>query len=224
MSFHGETNIATIKTVFTEEILAAHGTVTDIFHDQNRLFARSILPWVADVRPRDKVQGGVALRAVDEDVFIHPYVFRQVCRNGAIMAHAIESRQLVFSFDLDTDEACSPLRDAIRECCCQDAFATATNQMRTASLREADVALNAMAIMSGLPSRLAARLINTVFKRFMEGSDRSGFGLMNAVTSLARDTRDPDVRWRLEELGGAVPVMRSPTQSPGTAARQFVRT
>jgi hypothetical protein len=27
---------------------------------------------------------------------------------------------------------------------------------------------------------------------------------MNAITSLARDTRDPERRWRLEELGGGM--------------------
>jgi hypothetical protein len=30
---------------------------------------------------------------------------------------------------------------------------------------------------------------------------------MNAVTSTARDTRDPEVRWRLEELGAQVPAL-----------------
>jgi hypothetical protein len=34
--------------------------------------------------------------------------------------------------------------------------------------------------------------------------DRSPFGLANAVTAVARDTRDPDLRWNLEEFGGAV--------------------
>jgi hypothetical protein len=33
---------------------------------------------------------------------------------------------------------------------------------------------------------------------------------MNAVTSVARDTRDPELRWRLEELGGGVPIAVRP--------------
>jgi hypothetical protein len=39
----------------------------------------------------------------------------------------------------------------------------------------------------------------------MTGPDQSAFGVLNAVTSLARDTRDPETRWQLEELGGALP-------------------
>jgi hypothetical protein len=30
---------------------------------------------------------------------------------------------------------------------------------------------------------------------------------MNAVTSVARDTRDPELRWRLEEFGGGIPAL-----------------
>jgi hypothetical protein len=41
---------------------------------------------------------------------------------------------------------------------------------------------------------------------------------MNAVTSVARDTQDPDLRWRLEELGGGLPVERCPTTDPDDVA------
>jgi hypothetical protein len=40
------------------------------------------------------------------------------------------------------------------------------------------------------------------------------FGFMNAVTAVARDTRDPETRWRLEELGGAVPLVRPTRPKP----------
>jgi hypothetical protein len=33
----------------------------------------------------------------------------------------------------------------------------------------------------------------------------SRFDLMNAVTATARNLTDPEARWRLEELGGAIP-------------------
>jgi hypothetical protein len=29
---------------------------------------------------------------------------------------------------------------------------------------------------------------------------------MNAVTSVARDTRDPEARWTLETIGGSMPA------------------
>jgi hypothetical protein len=42
---------------------------------------------------------------------------------------------------------------------------------------------------------------------------------MNAVTSVARDTRDPETRWRLEELGGAIAARlpRAPKAAPAAA-------
>jgi transposase len=49
------------------------------------------------------------------------------------------------------------------------------------------------------------------------------FSLMNAVTSLARDERDPELRWRLEELGGAVPSLQALRKPPGADRPQAVR-
>jgi hypothetical protein len=45
---------------------------------------------------------------------------------------------------------------------------------------------------------------------------------MNAVTSLARDSRDPDDRWRLEELGGGIGARLRP-QKPADAPGQHLR-
>jgi hypothetical protein len=66
-----------------------------------------------------------------------------------------------------------------------------------------------------------------ILERFELGGDRTRFGMMNAVTSLARDTHDPDARWRLEELGGSIGARlrpRQPSDAPGLerAAREFV--
>ena len=48
---------------------------------------------------------------------------------------------------------------------------------------------------------------------------------MNAVTSVARDTRDPETRWRLEELGGGIAILaaRGPGRSPDRAAATVTR-
>jgi hypothetical protein len=39
-------------------------------------------------------------------------------------------------------------------------------------------------------------------ERFGQEGDPTMYGLVNAVTSVARDTSDPDLRWKLEEAGG----------------------
>ena len=59
--------------------------------------------------------------------------------------------------------------------------------------------------------------------QFMREKDRSPIGLMNAVTSLARDTRDPDLRWRLEEFGGGVLARLAPAPDQDDAAAELMR-
>ena len=83
---------ATIKELFCEELTEAGGAISDAFDDGIHLFVRSILPEVREVQSGDKVQGGVALRSSETEIWVHPYLFRQVCTNGAIMAQAIQSR------------------------------------------------------------------------------------------------------------------------------------
>ena len=45
------------------------------------------------------------------------------------------------------------------------------------------------------------------------GSERTTrFSLMNAITATARETRDAEQRWRLEELGGGIGAGLPPKQ------------
>jgi hypothetical protein len=61
-----------------------------------------------------------------------------------------------------------------------------------------------------------------IMGRFFGDEDRTRFGLMNAVTSVARDTSDPETRWNLEELGGAVAI-NAPGSNPKMPARGAAR-
>lgn len=77
--------LASISEIFHEEIADRSGEVLNVVQDETRLFARSVVPNIADVLPKDRLQGGVALRATESEVWLSPYVFRFVCSNGAIM-------------------------------------------------------------------------------------------------------------------------------------------
>ncbi|HKI31285.1 MAG TPA: hypothetical protein VKA46_05425 [Gemmataceae bacterium] len=217
MSFDDHLTTAHVHTLFADEVQAAGGTVSDTFDDGRRLFARSVLPAVAEVQPGDRVQGGVAIRACQGQVWVHPYVFRQVCRNGAIVAHAVQTRHLADLDSLPADEADEAVREAVRCCCAAEAFTTAAAEMRNAVGADIDVVLNLMPFLSRLGGSNSSQFLGEILGRFFGDADRSRFGLMNAVTSLARDTRDPEVRWRLEEFGGGVPVLRAPDWPAGGA-------
>jgi hypothetical protein len=124
---------------FSEIVADAGGKVTDTFQDEGRLFARAVLPTPREVAPGDRLQGGVAMRATEQDVRVHPYVFRQVCRNGAISAQAIQTRIIERE---DAFDVLPQVRDAVRECCGDEGFALATSQVQAARDAEANLTLN----------------------------------------------------------------------------------
>src|SRR5262249_25277912 len=83
----------------------------------------------------------------------------------------------------------------------------AAEQMRTATQHPVDVILTMMPFLSRLSS-LGSELARQIFERFLHQNDRTRYGFMNAVTSMARDTRNHVTRWRLEELGGQIAAMQ----------------
>jgi hypothetical protein len=212
-----------IRETFAEEMSLLGGTVSDAFDDGTRLFLRGVLPVAADVRPGDAIHGGVALRTLGPEILVHPYTFREVCTNGAIRAHALEARRVARAEpaawgagDWPAREVLADLRDAVHACAGPDAFREGVDEMRSALEIEADHLLVLGTLMSRMGPEHASAFARQILRQFETRPDphRSLFGLMNAVTAVARDTRDPETRWRLEELGGAVPLMRPRRPKP----------
>lgn len=217
-----------IREVFADEIEALGGTVPDVFDDGRRMYGRAVLPPVADVRPGDGIQGGVAVRVLDAQILVHPYTFRRVCTNGAIMTHVLDTRRLeraaTPALSLGVENTLWDVRMLVRACAARDVVAATTREMRGAidvelEHREANAALQAMPLLARMPRHLAAYVVRQILRRFDHEGEGTAFGLMNAVTSLARDTSDPELRWRLEESGGSVPArLRSAPSLPSTPA------
>ena len=197
---------ARVLDVFTEEIAARGGRVTDTFHEGGRLFTRSVLAPVEEVRPGDGLQGGVALKATTEGLCLYPYVFRQVCRNGAIMAETLEARSLENLREYDPEVAVECIREGIGACCAREVFRNTVRKMRTACETRADAALNMLPLLSRLSALGNVGLVSQIMRQFFHEGDESQFGLANAFTAVARDTQDPELRWNLEELGGGIAV------------------
>ena len=206
---------------FTDETTAAAGIVTDTFRDERRVYVRGVLPGEGEVRRGDALRHGVAMRAVDGQIAVHPYTFRLVCRNGAIHADVIGTRTITLEDEpfATTHRVVEIVRDAVRCCCAPEAFDTALRQMRTSAEREADMLLNILPLLSRMPKDAVPHLVDSMLRQFERDGDASRYGLMNAVTATARQTRDPKLRWRLEELGGGVIAPdRDPSHPPSLAA------
>jgi hypothetical protein len=200
--------------VLSSEVARCGGSVSNTFDNGTCLYARAVLPATREVARGDRLQGGVSLRANPEGVCVHPYVFRQVCSNGAIFAQVVGTRVILrdeCAFDVPAQVA-----EAVGECCRDEAFAEAATHMHSAMSVRANAMLNLAPFLSRLPKEHVQRFLRDVMAEFREGKDRSRYGLMNAVTATARETRDPELRWRMEELGGAVAVItRDPVRPDG---------
>jgi hypothetical protein len=192
-----------VRRAFVEEIEELGGKVTEWVEAEGEVFARSTLPGDLEVGPRDRVRGGVALRGSPESLRIRPYVFRLVCRNGAIMACCLEATVLERPGWCDPGALEIDAREAVKACASRDTFEGSRDRMSALRMEEAAGELMAIAFMAthGATNRA---LQGVILRRFRAGRDRSQFGFMNAVTSVARDTREAALRWDLEELGGAI--------------------
>jgi len=213
-----------IHDAFLEEMTSLGGVVPHVYEDGQRLFARGVLAADAEIRPGDTVRAGVAVRVSASEIIVHPYTFRTICSNGAIVAHALESRWLersqsteVFLPTYDIALSLVGFRAAVRACAAPEAFDAAADEMRTAAQVEAEMTLPLLPALGRVPQHVAAHVMRAILQRFAADGDQSTFGLMNAVTSIARDTDDVEARWSLEELGGSIPARLG--RQPRTVAR-----
>ena len=217
-----------ICEVFAEEVGRAGGAVSNCFDNGRRLFVRAKLPFSTKVQPKDTVQAGVALTTAGKEIRVHHYTFRQVCRNGAIMPVADRTQRIDrvgFAAPADAiEEVLCRLRDAVRACSGTEAFSTAAEQMKSATEEEANLRRFLLRQLPGIPQSRQTQIRTEIASQFGNQHDRSLFGLMNAVTSVARNESDPEVRWRLEELGGAVPALAPPSTRLGSNAAELVAT
>jgi hypothetical protein len=208
-----------LGALFIDEVRTLGCAHPDVYDDGERLIARAICTHPVEVRPGDVVRGGVALHAVGDLVDVHPFIFRQVCTNGAIMAEALQSKRVARVEVPAPSEAITAalddVRAAIRACAAPTAFADATAAMQRAIRHPASVLINVLPWLGGMPRSNIAAFVGSVMERFVRQGDESAFGLINAVTSIARDTKDPERKWRIEEFGGTMLALISPASKSG---------
>ena len=217
-----------IQSVVEEEVANAGGETLDRLSDGRRLFLRCVLPVARQIRKNDNVQGGVAVMVGDLDIRVHPFTFREVCRNGAIMAQTIDTRRIRrVEFDAPpfvVTEVLSEVRESVRECSAPEVFSSVAGQLHTAANTAADLAIHLLPMLARFPQHDVARILTDIMGEYTSEGDDSVFGLMNAVTSVAREEPDPEVRWDLEELGGGIPAMVPDVPKPSDTAADILQT
>ncbi len=224
MSWNASLTTARIQSIFEEEVKVAGGKISDSFDDGTLLFTRAVLPANGKVARRDRVDKGVAIKAAWEDAWVHPYIYRRVCINGAIIAQAVATKHVHNTQHVSPVEVEINLREGIRTCIQEQDFEGYVEKMKQARGLFPDPRTSLMPHLSKLPADQASEIVEQTHRRFAEDADESRYGLINAVTSLARDTRNPELRWALETIGGALIVTTTPTPSgAGSGELEVVR-
>src|SRR5262249_35482504 len=112
-----------------------------------------------------------------------------------------------WSLNYEASAMLTNVRDAIRACATPEAFATLVGDMHLAATTDGQMAIHLLLQSKYFAAHARIASYMDIVDRYRAGGDRSAFGVMNAVTSLARETRDPEARWSLEQLGGSVPAL-----------------
>jgi hypothetical protein len=205
-----------IHALFVDEVRAMGCVHPEVYDDGVRLFARAVYTQPVEVRRGDAVQGGVALRVTDDLVNVHPFVFRQVCTNGAIMPVSLHSRFVRRVQVGSPFEVLIAVRAALRTSGDPTLFVNAVRMMQWATRQPPDLISHLLPMLRGMQRRDAALHVEIV-ERYMRELDPSAFGLVNAVTSTARDTADPERRWSIEEMGGTMLAFLSSVRTSGSS-------
>jgi hypothetical protein len=126
------------------------------------------------------------------------------------MAQTIDVRPVDLRL-LEPDGARQAIRDAVGACREEGVFADCVDRMRNDYAAGVDFAITFLPMIARLSGQAGPEFVRRIMDQFFRDGDQSRFGLANAITAVARDTRDPALRWDLEELGGAVAIGREPT-------------
>jgi hypothetical protein len=142
-------------------------------------------------------------------VYVHPYLFRDVCRNGAIAAWATQNTCVQrLEGDVAADAEQTVLADlavAIEVCADQEHLLESVDRMRAASGASLNDPRNLLLTMlTQTQETKLDRYIALISEQIEREDEPTHYAFMNAITAVARDVQDPDDKWRLEELGGGV--------------------
>jgi hypothetical protein len=201
--------IQDIRNSFIEEIRIQGGQVRECMDDGQRFFGRAVLPMVEEIRKGDRLQGGVAIRALQSEIDVHPYLFRLVCSNGAILPFVLAAEVIFTPEMLTRGQLEMEVRSTIQSCCRVEAFTASMKAFRAATRRKAAPVADLSHLDEHVPAAQRAQLLDWILKRFEAQEDPSEYGLINAITSLARRVRRPEPRWGLEKYAGLLALGRA---------------
>jgi len=168
----------------------------------------------ASIREEDLVYGGLVLRNSEvgaSALRVEPFILRRVCNNGLILQHSLKKihlgrQTLEIGYidwsdetrELEDKALWSKVRDIIRATFDKQVFEGWVKRLRESvwiGIEKPIKAVNNIVKHLGLNEEQKQKLL-------MHFSEHTKYGLINAVTNLASETKNVDQQVRLEEFGG----------------------
>lgn len=170
----------------------------------------------ASIKEEDIVNGGLILRNSEvgaSSLRIEPFILRKVCNNGLILQHSLKKihlgrQTLEIGYidwsdetrELEDKALWSKVRDIIRATFNKQAFEGWVKRLRESvwiGIEKPIKAVNNIVRHLGLSEEQKNQLL-------IHFSEHTKYGLVNAITRLARDQTNADTQVRLEEFAGKI--------------------
>jgi len=188
---------------------------------ETMLYIKAIDRTLTDtIKEQDIVYGGLVIRNSEvgaSALRIEPFIFRKVCSNGLILPKTLKKihlgRQITEIEDIDwSDETkeledkafWSKVRDVIRATFDKQTFQSWVEKLKESTkveIKKPMEAVNNIVGHLGLSEEQKQKLL-------MHFSEPTKYGLINAVTNLASQTKNVDEQIKLEEFAGQ--ILQSP--------------
>lgn len=158
-----------------------------------------------EAREGDVVMGGVDFLCFENakrGLEVNPLLFRLICSNGMVSGEFDEEASLVRG-----QAKPHTIVDQIRLCSMMvDVAIGQAERVLTAAHRLPEIKFDSEIIDQQIEEilrqfRVSPKLTGSIMESFHEENDDSAWGLVNAITSLARDEEDRMKAYRLESVG-----------------------
>jgi hypothetical protein len=193
-------------TSFVERFAEARGgKLLSAEQSETHLYLRALLRQRSEVASGDELAAGIALRAEGPTATLCAFSLRLACANGMISTQLAPAETLQLDpWDEDRiEEALGAAAAASLGATARQAalFGQLLQPVTEVMLRRAWARLELqLRLRAAGPRSLSNARLRAEWMR-AAAQEGSLFGMVNALTASARETRDPARRWQLEQAG-----------------------
>jgi hypothetical protein len=177
-----------------------------------RMLARAVLPKQFEVREGDVVHRGVAVKAERQSACVAP-LFWPNCRNGAILAHPTWEQRFDMNAIWSRAEALRGFAAVVRGVGRSKAFAAAARALRRTTKTSVNQPFLPLLMRPCQRDNAFSGYMTKVWTMFYGSDDQTEYFAINAVSSVARDIIEPELKWEFEVAAGEM-ILPSPRREP----------